>query len=202
MTGVMNDIQKVIGLLKKGGVGIFPTDTAFGIGCRIDNADSVQRLFDIRNRPYEKAVPVLISGIEMAEECVCEISQAVRDLITQYWPGGLTIILKCRTEKVPKLVRGGGNTIGIRMPNNETSLDLIRGVGVPILGPSANFAGEKTPYSFQELDPKLTKIVDFVLNGECRIKMASTVLDCTVSSWKIVREGAVKLQSPLPLGED
>ena len=103
------------------------------------------------------------------------------------------MILPCLIDKVPQLVRGGGKTIGVRMPNHPIALELIEKVGVPILGPSANFAGEETPYSFESLDPELIKLVDFILPGECSLKQASTVIDCAVGPWRVVREGAVKL---------
>lgn len=187
-------IQNAIEILRNRGIGIFPTDTAFGIGCRIDNKDSVQRLFEIRNRPHDKAVPVLVSSVEMAQEYLEKIPDMVRyQLMEPYWPGGLTIILRCIKEKVSSLVRGGENTLGVRMPNHPVTLELIRGVGVPILAPSANFAGGQTPYKFEDLDQEFVKLVDFVLPGECSLKQASTVIDCSISPWKIVREGAVRV---------
>lgn len=190
---MINQIQKAIEILKNGGVGIFPTDTAFGIGCVIDDEKAVERLFDIRKRPPTQATPVLIDSIEMAREYFVHIPKDVEALMQRYWPGALTIVLQSKTARIPSLVRGGGNTIGLRIPNHEVTRDLIRGVGKPILGPSANFHGEPTPYMFESLDPELVKLVDFVLPGECSIKEASTVIDCTASSWKILRQGAVTI---------
>ncbi len=190
------NIGKAIEILKNGGIIIFPTDTAFGIGCRIDDEKAVERLFEIRRRPHEKATPVLISSVAMAKDYVLEIPQEVEEkLIKKYWPGAVTIVLPAKTKKVPGLVRGGGNTIGIRMPNNQTILSIIKGVGVPILGPSANFHGEKTPYAFSELNPDLVRLVDYVVKGETNsVGKASTVIDCSVTPWKIIREGAVKIE--------
>ncbi|HZQ29767.1 MAG TPA: L-threonylcarbamoyladenylate synthase [Patescibacteria group bacterium] len=189
----MNDLQTAIKILNDGGIIIFPTDTAFGIGCRIDKDETIKRLFNIRKRPVNQATPVLVSSIEMAKEYVEEIPNDVQNLMKLYWPGALTIVLPCKTEKVPELVRGGGSTIGIRVPNHETTIELIKGVGVPILGPSANFHGEDTPYSVQQLNSELVKLVDFVLPGETKLKQASTVIDCSQNPWKILREGAVKI---------
>jgi L-threonylcarbamoyladenylate synthase len=188
------DHQEAVKILKSGGIVIFPTDTAFGIGCRIDNEKTVERLFRIRKRPETKATPVLVSGIEMAKDFLQEIPDVVvEELIKPYWPGALTIVLKCRTEKVPNLVRGGGDTLGVRVPNNDILLNIIREVGVPILGTSANFAGEQTPYIFEDLNPELVTMVDFVVKGECKTKQASTVIDCSIVPWKILRQGAVDI---------
>ena len=71
---------------------------------------------------------------------------------------------------VPDFVRGGGTAIGVRMPKNNLILDIIEKVGVPILGPSANFHGENTPYEYKDLNQELVSMVDFVLSGECDIK--------------------------------
>lgn len=205
------DNKKAVEILKSGGVGIFPTDTAYGIGCRIDDEKAVKRLFKLRKRPETKATPVLVSDLEMAREYWQKTpDDVIEKLIKPYWPGALTIVLPCRSEKVPSLVRGGGETLGLRMPDNESLLTIIKEVGVPILGTSANFAGEKTPYKFEDLDPELVKLVDYVFspvilsNSEESFrdpsakpqddkKRASTVIDCSVRPWKILRQGAVDL---------
>jgi L-threonylcarbamoyladenylate synthase len=186
-------VTKAIEVLKRGGIVIFPTDTAFGIGCRIDREDTVKRLFRIRQRPTNQAVPVLVSGIEMAKIYLTPLSDNVRLLMENYWPGGLTIIHPCKIGLTPPLVRGFGSTLGVRMPDHEIALKLIEKVGVPILGASANFSGKPTPYNFSDLDPKLTKLVDYVVPGVCKTKRASTVIDCSVTPWKILRQGNVKV---------
>lgn len=187
-------IKEAINVLKQGGVVIYPTDTAFGIGCRIDNEDAVQRVFSIRNRPVTQAMPVLVDTVTMAKRYVIAISQEVKDrLIERYWPGGLTIVFPCLLENVPALVRGGGVTIGLRIPNHQTTRALIRGLGVPLLGPSANFHGGKTPYSFAEIDPGLYHLVDYILPGVTKGLITSTVIDVTKKPWQILREGAVKV---------
>lgn len=178
--------------VKEGGIIIFPTDTAFGIGCRIDDAPLVKKLFKTRRRPSEKAVPVLVSSVKMAEE-YGEINDLARKLISKHWPGGLTVVVRAKLDKTNSLVRGGGKTIGLRMPKHATTLALISQVGVPVIGSSANFAGEQTPYKLSDLNPDLIKLVDFVLPGRCSFKLSSTVVDCTGDKIKILRLGAVKL---------
>lgn len=187
-------IQKAIEVLKSGGIVIFPTDTAFGIGCRIDDEKAVERLFKLRKRPQNHAMSALVSSLEMAQDYIEPIPQEViGQLIKRYWPGALTIILRSKLG-VSQVVTGGGETLGVRMPNHQDILEIIKGVGVPILGPSANFHGEKTPYLFEDLDSELVKLVDYVFPGECTIKQSSTVIDCSQNPWKVVREGAIKLQ--------
>ncbi|QQG41008.1 MAG: threonylcarbamoyl-AMP synthase [Candidatus Levyibacteriota bacterium] len=191
---MISNIEKAIKILKEGGIVIFPTDTAFGIGCRVDNKESVRRLFKIRKRPQTQAMSILIDTITMAKKYVLKIPQDVIDkLIEPYWPGALTIVLSANMKSVSSLVRGGGETVGVRIPNHAIARKLIRGVGVGILGPSANFHDEQTPYRYEDLNPKLIKLVDYVIPGECLVGKASTVIDCSEKPWAVVREGAIKL---------
>ncbi len=188
------NLIKAAQILKGGGIIIFPTDTAFGIGCRIDNEKTVRRLFELRKRSKEKAVPILVSSISMAEEYIGSLPPEIRKLTKKYWPGGLTLVFKCSDARVPDIVRGGGETIGVRMPGHRTVRQLIKKLGVPILGPSANFSNQQTPYNMRDFDPKLVKSVDFVMPGRCKIKKPSTVVDVSKKPWRILRQGAVKIE--------
>lgn len=189
-----NDIQKAIEVLKNGGIVIFPTDTAFGIGCRVDMPESINRLYTIRKRPVTQPMSLLVSSEEMTHPYVTEIPQQVKEkLIAKYWPGALTIVLPVNTRTVPPLVRANGETIGVRMPDHPVIVQIIETIGVPILGPSANFHGEKTPFHFSDLSEQLKQKVDFVLEGTCHQTEASTVIDCTQNPWKIVRQGAISI---------
>lgn len=187
-------LTKAIEVLKNGGVVIYPTDTAFGIGCRIDNSKSVDRLFALRKRPVTQATPVLVSSVDMALSYLDHPSDIVRHLMKTYWPGALTIVAFAKQSLFYSPIRGGTDTVGLRMPDHEVALSLIAGVGVPILGPSANFHGSLTPYTFTDLDPELLALVDYVVPGECKTGLASTVVDTTTKSLRILREGAVKMR--------
>ncbi len=185
------DLKKAIETLKKGGVVIFPTDTAFGIGVRIDKTESIEKLIKIRGRDELKPFPILVDSIKMAKP----INKEVNQLMKKYWPGGLTIVLPCLKEKVSPLIRANNNTIGLRMPDHKQTLSLIKGVGVPIIGCSANFPNDKPPFSLKEVDKNLIKSVNFVLKGKCFKKKQSTVIDCSKKPWRILRIGAVSIKN-------
>jgi len=191
---VNTHIYKAIQTLKDGGIIIYPTDTAFGIGCRIDAPESVDRLFRLRKRPITKATPILVSSQDMALTYFQSPNNIVRRLMKQYWPGALTIVAPCKKNTIYSPIRGSSNSIGIRMPNNETAVRIIEGLGVPIVGTSANFHGENTPYQLTDLSSSLVKLVDYVVPGECSLKQASTVVDCSVSPFQVIRQGAVILK--------
>jgi L-threonylcarbamoyladenylate synthase len=189
----MDEIQKAVEVLNEGGIVIYPTDTAFGIGCRMDNKKSVDRLFELRRRPRSQATPLLVSDEQMALAYFDSPSEIVRRFMRDYWPGALTIVAPGKKEYIYSPLRGDGDLVGLRSPRHDTALAIIRAVGVPILGPSANFHGEATPYFFDDLDADLVKLVDFVVPGVCSVRQASTVVNCAVDPYKIIRQGAVIL---------
>jgi len=187
------NFEKAVEILNDGGIIIFPTDTAYGVGCRIDDGKAVVKLNKMLKRPKDMASPVLFDTIERVEQYV-ELDSKTSDVANKYWPGALTLILRCNKVKVLRSVRGGRETLGVRIPNHETPLELIKHVDKPIIGTSANFHGGKTPYLFSDLDKRLIKLVDYVLEGKTNERMAaSTVVDCTVIPWKIIRQGEISL---------
>lgn len=187
-------IQKAIEILNNGGIVVYPTDTAFGVGCRMDNEKAVERLLKLKKRPEDQALPVLVDSIKMAQRYLLPIPEEVLKLMEKYWPGGLTFVFPCKVELVPEKVRGGGQTLGVRWPDHLVAKNLIHGIGVPLLGPSANFHGKMTPSEFSDLDPKFLKEVDFVLREEKTYRQeSSTVIDCSKKPWKIIRQGAIRI---------
>ncbi|MBI2032585.1 MAG: threonylcarbamoyl-AMP synthase [Candidatus Levybacteria bacterium] len=186
-------IKQAIEVLRQGGIVIFPTDTAFGIGCRMDIELSVKRLFDIRKRPKEKALPVLFDSKEKVLDYVWLRSKKVEKIMDRYWPGALTIVLKAK-ENVPFIVRGGKDTVGVRVPDHKFLLSIIKDLGIPLLGPSANFSGEDTPFKLSEINKELIRKVDFVLEGDTKFKGVSTVIDYSGNEWNILRQGILDIR--------
>jgi L-threonylcarbamoyladenylate synthase len=180
--------------LMKGGLLIFPTDTVYGIGCLLNQESAIKRLFDIKRRAQTKAVPVLVGAISMAEQYFDHPNDIATKFMHQYWPGGLTIVSRCYADLVPQLVRGGSDTIGLRMPNYELILEIIKRTKIPLLGPSANFSGDVTPTAFNLINPDLIKLVDGVINLPCGGNLASTVVDCTTENYQILRTGLVTIK--------
>lgn len=186
-------MDRAITILNQGGIIIFPTDTAFGLGCRIDKEEAVKKLFKIKKRPKTQAVPILVNGVKMAQTYLTPLTDIVRQLMRQYWPGALTIVYRCNMNMTPLLVRGGNETLGVREPNHIVPLKLLEETKVPILGCSANFHGLSTPYRFEDIDKNLIKLVDFIVPGKCPVGNVSTVLDCTTKPFRIIRQGVQKI---------
>lgn len=177
------DLAKAAGILKSGGVVIFPTDTVYGIGCRYDLPKAVDRVQAIKNTPKSQAFPILVSSIAQAKKLV-KVNEIAQKLIDIYWPGALTIILESQK---------GDQKIGVRLPASSTTRELIKLTGTPIIGTSANIHGHGAVKSSKDLDPDLTKQVDYILKAEAEGTVESTVVDATVSPPKIIRQGAVRI---------
>lgn len=187
------EIIQAARVLNEGGLVVFPTETAFGVGCRIDRPESVRRLVDWRKRQKGKPFLVLASGFSMAKKYWQEPSSLIETLAEKFWPGPLTLVWFCREGLVPLEVRAGGKTLAIRVPAYEPTRKLVEAVGVPILAPSANFSGQPTPFRIAEVDNQFLTGVDFFLRLPCgQWKEPSTVFDGTRSPGRILREGAIK----------
>lgn len=187
-----NDRKTIVKYLKEGKIGLFPTDTVWGICCRMDEKSSVERVFEIKNREKNKPFLVLASNKDQVDKYAHIESLRVVEIIEKYWPGPLTIILNAKQENVLATVRAGGTTLAVRIPDYRQVLGIISELGVPIIAPSANLSGEKAPIYFDEIDERIINAVDFIVSGECKIKEPSTIIDCTQSDIKIIREGAVE----------
>lgn len=188
-------IFQAVDVLNNGGIVIFPTDTAFGIGCRIDNEKAVKKVFEIKHRSLDNALLVLVDSVELAEKYV-QIPDEVRTkLVDKYWPGGLSIFFKTKPGKVARIVTANTDVLAIRWPKHEQIVKVVNGVGVPIIATSANISGGVTPYSLEQVDATIIRQADYVMEGECTYKKESTIVDTTVKPWKILRIGVVELNS-------
>lgn len=189
-----DDLEQAASILKKGGVVIFPTDTCYGIGCRMDDEKAIERVYQIKERPADQPTLVVVSDYGQLEQYVQDVPRSAKNLMNRYWPGPVTLVLKCKVEKVPKMLRGGKETLGFRLPNYPPLISLIKKVGVPLLAPSANFRGEPPPKSFGEIDKNFAKLADFVLKDDGLLGVESTIVDCTKIPPKILRSGSVKIK--------
>ena len=181
-------------ILRNGGVAVFPTETVYGVGVDIRRAESVGRVFALKKR--ESSQPLMAhcaSPVQMLEY-VAEVPEWVQPLVSRFWPGPLALVFRS-TDKVPPVVTGGGQTIGIRMVGHSVARDLLEELGAPIAGTSANLHGEPATSRFAAVSPVLLGQVDVALDsGLCGKDVPSTVLDVTCRPPRVVRVGAVSVQ--------
>lgn len=164
-----------------------PTDTVYGLAAAANDPDAIQRLFELKERPADRSVAVLVADLTGAETLVTLLPPA-RRLAERFWPGPLTIVAARRPEAPPHL--GTGTTIGVRLPDDDL-MAAIAGSG-PLAVTSANLHGGPTPSTAEgvaELFPTLGLVVD----GGSRPGASSTVVDMTGSAPAVLREGPVSL---------
>ncbi len=183
-------LHQVLKVLRSGGVIVYPTDTSYGIGCDATNPKAVKRVFQVKQRPAEKQVSVMVSGIAMARR-FSQWNLKAQELVKRWWPGALTIILKKKKGK---------GTIGMRAPKHALALQIVEAYRKPIVTTSANISGQQPCYSIplflkqlsnasQEVKP------EFILNiGALSRRKPSTVVTVVGNSVTTVRQGRVRIE--------
>ncbi len=184
-------IDYAVNKLKNNGVGIFPTDTVYGIGCSAFSDEAIRKLFLFKERNYAKPINVLVSKKEMLSNLVESISLEEQKLIDSFWPGALTIIFRKKND-VSDLLTSGLSTIGIRMPNNYIALELLNQVNIPLATTSANISGEKVGIKISDFYKDFQDKVDFMIDdGNSFIGLASTIVQVIDGVPHILREGSI-----------
>lgn len=187
----INYIDNAANILKNNGVGIFPTDTVYGIGCSAFSNEAIQKLFLFKERNYAKPINVLISKKEMLSSLVETISLEEQTLINEFWPGALTIIFH-KKKGISDLLTSNLSTIGIRMPNDPIALELLNQVDLPLATTSANLSGKFAGVSVSDFYNEFNNKVDFIIDdGKSAIGTASTIVQVIDGIPHILREGSI-----------
>jgi L-threonylcarbamoyladenylate synthase len=178
--------------IKKGKLVAFPTDTVYGLGAEVSNDIAIKKIYDIKNRPYESPLIVLIGDKSFLQKLVYIEDDKVELLIDKFWPGALTLVFK-KKEWVSNMITAGGDTLGVRMPDNEIARKLIIDSGGALAVPSANKSGQLSPVSVGHVIRQFDEEeIDFVIDGGKTSKaIESTILDMTREIPLILRNGAV-----------
>ena len=187
---LQREIEKGVKILQKGGVIAFPTDTVYGLGADAFNSTAVERIYEIKNRPKHRKLPLLIADVERLITLADPIPEIAWFLAKRFWPGGLTLVLP-KTDSVPAYL-ASGPTIAVRIPDHPVCLAIIQHLGNPIIGTSANISGEPPALTADEVGQQLGGKIDFVINGgKCPGGKESTVVDVTRESPIILRQGII-----------
>lgn len=178
-------------MIKEGGIVIFPTETVYGIGTNGLNEKAVKQLYEVKQRPLNKPISLLVNSIEMIEQVAKDITDIEYELIKEFFPGPLTIILK-KKDIVPNILTANQDTVGIRMPANKIVIKLIEYAGIPIATPSANISGRPSGTNIKDIMEDFDGKVDyFVDGGPSKIGRASTIVKIEKGIPKILRKGAI-----------
>jgi L-threonylcarbamoyladenylate synthase len=187
-------IRQAAQVLRRGGLVVFPTETVYGLGADAENPEAVARVFAVKGRPADHPLIVHIGRADIAG-WAADIPSVAWRLAERFWPGPLTLVLK-RSARVPDVVTGGQDTVGLRVPDHPVALALLAAFGGGIAAPSANRFGRVSPTTAAHAREDLGEEVDLILDsGPCRVGIESTLLDLSGSRPRLLRPGAVTFEA-------
>ncbi len=199
-------IQHAVSTLHQGGIIAFPTDTVYGIGVDAFNPKAIEKIYEVKERPTDKPLPVLVASIDDVLKISTDLPSNFEKLVAAFWPGALTLVVKAnntlpvgvtsgRNRKTKPLVSQdiiGTKTVGIRMPDNPIALELIKSFGNPLATTSANRSGEAETVTAEEVRENLDEGISLILDGgPTAARVVSTVVDISVTPPVILRQGQI-----------
>ncbi|KAF5433367.1 L-threonylcarbamoyladenylate synthase [Candidatus Methanophagaceae archaeon] len=189
-SAIEGKIGTAITILKNGGTLIYPTETLYGLGADALSEEAVRKVYSIKIRALSQPLSLAVSSFEMLHE-VAYVDSAYLGILKELLPGPVTVLLRKKTI-VPDILTAGSDLVGIRFPDNEVALSIIKKAG-PITSTSANVSGKKPPTCVEEVAEEIAKKADITINGgRCKYSMPSTVVVMSreAKEIKILREGA------------
>ena len=189
------NIEIAAKIIRDGGLVAFPTETVYGLGADAMNADAVGRIYEAKGRPSDNPMIVHISRASDIGQMTRMLSPQIVEIIDNFWPGPLTIVVKKRPE-VPDRTTGGLDTVAVRLPDNEIAQALISASCCPIAAPSANLSGGPSPTRAKDVIADMMGRVDAIIEGDdCRVGIESTVLDLSGEEPTILRPGIITAEA-------
>jgi L-threonylcarbamoyladenylate synthase len=188
------DFERILSILRDGGVIGFPTDTAYGLGADPFNAAAIDRIFAIKGRPETKPILLLVNSVAMAES-VSNPAPPFHEVAAKFWPAPLTVIVPA-SRALPDNLTAGTNTIGLRWPIAPFAMHLVERLGKPITATSANRSGMDGAVTVEEVRVQLGDSVSALIDGgPLPSRSGSTLLDLTADPPVLLREGPVTFES-------
>jgi L-threonylcarbamoyladenylate synthase len=181
-------------LLTEGKLVAIPTETVYGLAANGLDETAVAGIFSAKNRPTFDPLILHVASIEQAQSLCTDWPEMADKLARAFWPGPLTLILP-KADHVPDLTTSGQPTVGIRMPNNRLTLELLRTLPFPLAAPSANPFGYVSPTNAQHVADQLGDRIDYILNdGDCSVGIESTIIAIDNGAPKVLRLGGLSLE--------
>ena len=182
-------IPRALEILRSGGLVAFPTDTVYGVGALAFDAPVVESIYSAKDRPIEKAIPILIGRPEDLDKVTADIPPIAAKLAARFWPGALTVVVPKHPD-LPDVV-STGPTVGVRVPDHPVARALLHATG-PMAVTSANISGEANPITAEEVMRQLNGRIPLILDGgETPGGVPSTVVNCLGTEPVILREGPI-----------
>jgi L-threonylcarbamoyladenylate synthase len=187
-----NSLAHALDVLSGGGLVAFPTDTVYGLGAMAFDANAVSKIYMAKGRGQEKAIPILVSDVDLIHRVSSGVTEYAVTLGKKFWPGPLTIVVP-RHPTIPDVV-SPLKTVGVRIPNLNVARELLRLTG-PLAVTSANLSGQTSPSTAKGVFAQLNGRIPLILDGGVTPGgIPSTVVDCTGEEPVVVREGPISLE--------
>lgn len=185
-------INVAAGILRDGGVVVFPTETVYGISAKASaGCSGAQELFEIKRRDRKKAIPWLVEDISALDEYGVDVPEYAYTLAKKYWPGALTLVVPA-SDKVPEDFKAHDGTIALRAPDSPLVRALIKAAGAPLVTSSANTHTLPAPTSYDEIEERIIAAAECVLDGgETKYRNSSTVISCIGPRPLVWRDSAI-----------
>ncbi|HNA88335.1 MAG TPA: L-threonylcarbamoyladenylate synthase [Anaerolineales bacterium] len=192
-----SDISQALEVLQNGGIAAFPTDTVYGLGALAFDNPAIESLYIAKDRPIEKAIPILIGDLSDLEKVGIDIPDMALRFAARFWPGPLTCVVSKKPTLPPAV--SATATVAVRIPDHPDALNLLRAAG-PMAVTSANISGAQSPVSAQDVYEQLKGRIPLILDGgQTPGGIPSTLVDCTGKEPVILREGPLTLKNLLDI---
>lgn len=190
-------IESIVSVLRKGGLAVFKSDTLYGIHAVADNPEAVEKIYSAKHRDEKKPFIILINGIEQAYQYNVAVNKSAQKIISAYWPGKLTVVLKSDLPENKKHLNKYGNTLAFRHPKDETLNKIIEQTG-PLVSTTVNISGEPPINNIESARDLFGDKIDLYVDSGKACSEPTTIADCSEEPIKILREGAVKIDHLQP----
>jgi len=191
---IQKQVEQAITILKRGGIVACPTDTVYGVGAAINIEPAVERVYRIKGRPLGRSLPILLADKSQMAEVARVVPPLAWRLADRFFPGALTIVL-FKSESVPDIVTGGRKTVAVRVADHPIPIAIVRGLGVPIVGTSANLSGSPSALTAEEVRAQIGDRVDMIIDGgRCPGGIESTIIDVSGEKPRILRQGPISME--------
>jgi L-threonylcarbamoyladenylate synthase len=192
---IEDQISAAADILRQGGLVAIPTETVYGLGANALDETAVHKIFEAKGRPQDNPLIIHVPGPQWLPRYCEDVPPLAYTLARKFWPGPLTMILK-RKKVVPDATTAGLDTVGVRCPDHQVTLAIIREAGVPIAAPSANTSGRPSctcaADCLEDMEGKIDAVVD---GGPCQVGVESTIVDLTCDPPRLLRPGGMPLEA-------
>jgi L-threonylcarbamoyladenylate synthase len=188
-------LSLAVNLLMNGGIIAYPTETFYGLGAKFDSNDALKKIYEIKQRPQDKAMPLIIGERDLLPVISLEISSTASALMDKFWPGPLTLIIPAR-ENVSEYITAGTHTVAVRIPGESLALRLAQTAHFPITATSANLSGLPPARDTETVLSYFGDRIDLIIDaGLTPGGLPSTIVDTRGPALKVMREGVIGRKS-------